>query len=324
MVSVVIVSYNTQEILRNCLDALFEHSKGVAMEVFVVDNDSHDGSAAMVKNDFPSVMLITNHENLGFAAANNQAFALARGRYIILLNPDAYIRPLSLEHSIAFMDRTPMCGLCGGKIISPEGRLEPSARRFPSALSKLLTMSGLRGTFAHSPIVNYHEFGGFAHDKPMEVDWVPGTFTIVRKKMLDEIGYFDERFYIYYEETDLCMRAKKAGWTIYFIPDAEVMHIGGASSKTRKDKTFDNKAAQVLIFRMRSEWLYYRKNKGLVAMLAAAYVELLWYALRYTKNLLLPSREGEKKRIAALLIIKQIVSSLQDTKFGSFSPPTPW
>ena len=324
MVSVVIVSYNTQEILRNCLEALFEHSKGVAMEVFVVDNDSHDGSAAMVKNDFPSVMLITNHENLGFAAANNQAFALARGRYIILLNPDAYIRPLSLEHSIAFMDRTPMCGLCGGKIISPEGRLEPSARRFPSALSKLLTMSGLRGTFAHSPIVNYHEFGGFAHDKPMEVDWVPGTFTIVRKKMLDEIGYFDERFYIYYEETDLCMRAKKAGWTIYFIPDAEVMHIGGASSKTRKDKTFDNKAAQVLIFRMRSEWLYYRKNKGLVAMLAAAYVELLWYALRYTKNLLLPSREGEKKRIAALLIIKQIVSSLQDTKFGSFSPPIPW
>ncbi len=324
MVSVVIVSYNTQEILRNCLEALFEHSKGVAMEVFVVDNDSHDGSAAMVKNDFPSVMLITNHENLGFAAANNQAFALARGRYIILLNPDAYIRPLSLEHSIAFMDRTPMCGLCGGKIISPQGRLEPSARRFPSALSKLLTMSGLRGTFAHSPIVNYHEFGGFAHDKPMEVDWVPGTFTIVRKKMLDEIGYFDERFYIYYEETDLCMRAKKAGWTIYFIPDAEVMHIGGASSKTRKDKTFDNKAAQVLIFRMRSEWLYYRKNKGLVAMLAAAYVELLWYALRYTKNLLLPSRDGEKKRIAALLIIKQIVSSLQDTKFGSFSPPIPW
>jgi len=324
MVSVVIVSYNTQEILRNCLDALFEHSKGVAMEVFVVDNDSHDGSAAMVKNDFPSVMLITNHENLGFAAANNQAFALARGRYIILLNPDAYIRPLSLEHSIAFMNRTPMCGLCGGKIISPQGRLEPSARRFPSALSKLLTMSGLRGKFAHSPIVNYHEFGGFAHDKPMEVDWVPGTFTIVRKKMLDEIGYFDERFYIYYEETDLCMRAKKAGWTIYFIPDAEVMHIGGASSKTRKDKTFDNKAAQVLIFRMRSEWLYYRKNKGLVAMLAAAYVELLWYALRYTKNLLLPSRDGEKKRIAALLIIKQIVSSLQDTKFGSFSPPIPW
>ena len=324
MVSVVIVSYNTRDILRNCLDALFEHGGGVEMEVFVVDNNSHDGSADMVKTDFPSVFVIANNQNLGFAAANNQAFVLAKGNYIILLNPDAYIRPLSIQNCIKFMDETPKCGLCGGKIISPAGTIEPSARRFPTALSKFLALSGLRGKFPQSRLLNYYEFGGFAYTKPLEVDWVPGTFTIVRKKMLDEIGYFDERFYIYYEETDLCMRAKKAGWTIYFIPDAEVMHIGGASSKTRKDKTFDNKAAQVLIFRMRSEWLYYRKNKGLVAMLAAAYVELLWYALRYTKNLLLPSRDGEKKRIAALLIIKQIVSSLQDTKFGSFSPPIPW
>ena len=324
MISVVIVSYNTRDILRNCLQALFEHSKGIDMEVFVVDNNSQDGSADMVKNEYPTVLLMANNQNLGFAAANNQAFPLAKGNYIVLLNPDAYIRPLSIQNSIAFMDKTPDCGLCGGKIISPAGQLEPSARRFPSALSKLLALSGLRGKFPQSAILNYYEFGTFAHDRPQEVDWVPGTFTIVRKKMLDEIGAFDERFYIYYEETDLCMRAKMAGWTIYFIPDAEVTHIGGASSKTRKDKSIENKSAQVLIFRMRSEWLYYRKNKGLVAMLAAAYVELLWYALRYTKNLLLPSRDGEKKRIAALLIIKQIVSSLQDTKFGSFSPPTPW
>ena len=158
----------------------------------------------------------------------------------------------------------------------------------------------------------------------MEVDWVPGTFTIVRKKMLDEIGTFDERFYIYYEETDLCMRAKKAGWKIYFIPDAEVMHIGGASSKTRKDKTFDNKASQVLIFRMRSEWLYYRKNKGLALLLSSAGVELLWYAARYIKNLLLPFGEAKNKRLAAVSVIKQLVKSLQDTKFGSISPPTPW
>ena len=324
MVSVVIVSYNTREILRNCLQALFENSKGIAIEVFVVDNNSYDSSADMVKNDFPSVRLIANHQNLGFAAANNQAFVLAQGSYIFLLNPDAYIKPLSIEHCIAFMDRMPQCGLCGGKIISPAGSLEPSARRFPSALSKLLTLSGLRGKFPQSPIINYHEFGGFAHDQPMEVDWVPGTFTIVRKKMLDEIGTFDERFYIYYEETDLCMRAKKAGWKIYFIPDAEVMHIGGASSKTRKDKTFDNKASQVLIFRMRSEWLYYRKNKGLALLLSSAGVELLWYAARYIKNLLLPFGDATNKRMAAVSIIKQIVKSLQDTKFGSISPPTPW
>ena len=324
MISVVIVSYNTCEILKNCLDALYEHSKGIDMEVFVVDNDSHDGSANMVKNNFPSVLLLLNNQNFGFAAANNQAFVLARGKYIILLNPDAFIRPLSLEKSVSFMDRTPRCGLCGGKIISPAGQLEPSARRFPSALSKLLALSGLRGKFSQSAILNYYEFGGFAHDRPQEVDWVPGTFTIVRKKMLDEIGFFDERFFIYYEETDLCLRAKKAGWNIYFIPDASVTHIGGASSKTRKDKSFDINAAQVLIFRMRSEWLYYRKNKGFAGLLSSAGVEFLWYIAQYTKNFFFPFGEASNKRSAAVSVMKQIITSLRDTKFGSFSPPIPW
>ena len=324
MVSVIIVSYNTREILLNALEALFENSKGVDMEVFVVDNNSADDSAAMVQHDFPSIRLIANNRNLGFAAANNQAFALASGRYIILLNPDAYIRPASIENCLAFMERTPKCGLAGGKIISPEGQLEPSARRFPSALSKLLTLSGLSGKFPHSPLLNRHEFGGFAHDHPLEVDWVPGTFTIIRKEMIDAIGAFDERFYIYYEETDLCLRAKKAGWKVYFIHDAEVMHIGGACSKTRKDKTFDNKAAQVLTFRMRSEWLYYFKNKGIIAVLSSAGVELLWHAARYTKNLILPFGNAGKKRSAAVSVIMQIVQSLKETKFGTFSPPSPW
>ena len=312
------------EILLNALEALFENSKGVDMEVFVVDNNSADDSAAMVQHDFPSIRLIANNRNLGFAAANNQAFALASGRYIILLNPDAYIRPASIENCLAFMERTPKCGLAGGKIISPEGQLEPSARRFPSALSKLLTLSGLSGKFPHSPLLNRHEFGGFAHDHPLEVDWVPGTFTIIRKEMIDAIGAFDERFYIYYEETDLCLRAKKAGWKVYFIHDAEVMHIGGACSKTRKDKAFDNKAAQVLTFRMRSEWLYYFKNKGIIAVLSSAGVELLWHAARYTKNLILPFGNAGKKRSAAVSVIMQIVQSLKETKFGTFSPPSPW
>jgi hypothetical protein len=293
------------------------------MEVFVIDNNSKDDSARMVQTEFPAVHLISNVKNVGFAAANNQAYALASGRYIILLNPDAYIQPLSMKKGIDFMDQTPQCGLCGGKIISPEGRIEPSARRFPSAYSKLLTLSGISGKFSNSPILNRHEFGGFAHDRPMEVDWVPGTFTIVRKEMLDSIGFFDNRFNLYYEETDLCLRAKKAGWKVYFIPYAEVMHIGGASSKTRKDKSFDNKAAQVLSFRMRSEWLYYRKNKGLSGILSTAGVELLWYVARYIKNLL-PAAGAKNKRVAALAVSRQIIHSLSDTRFGTISPPTPW
>jgi GT2 family glycosyltransferase len=324
MVSVVIVSYNTRDILMHCLESLFENSRGLDMEVFVVDNDSRDGSAAKVKKEFPQVHLVENHENLGFAAANNQAFRLARGNYIVLLNPDAYVKPSSLQNGISFMERTPDCGLCGGKVLSPEGRLEPSARRFPSPLSKFFTLSGLSAKYPGPTIFNRHEFGGFAHDRAVEVDWVPGTFSIIRKEMLDAIGMFDERFYIYYEETDLCLRAKKAGWKICFIPDAAVTHIGGACSKTRKDRTFDDKAAQVLSFRMRSEWLYYRKNSGLPGVLASAGIELLWYAIRFAKNAVLRSGESATKRSAAVSVIKQVTRSLIDTRFGRVSPGIPW
>lgn len=324
MITVVIVSYNTREILSNCLDALFRNGTGDDMEVFVVDNDSHDRSAAMVSERFPQVRLIANKQNLGFAAANNQAFTRASGRYIVLLNPDAYVGPASISNAVRFMDDHPGCGLCGGRIISPEGRLEPSARRFPSPLSKLLTLSGMSARFPSSPLLNRHEFGGFRHDRPIEVDWVPGTFTIVRKEMLDAIGPFDERFYIYYEETDLCLRAKKNGWKVFFIPDAEVMHIGGASSKTRKDKTFDKAGSQVLSFRMRSEWLYYRKNKGFVMVLLSAGVELSWYLLRYLKNLPGSSPEATAKKNLAGTTMSQIVRSLGDTRFGRISPPIPW
>lgn len=324
MVTVVIVSYNTREILGNCLEALFRDGMEEQMEVFVVDNDSGDQSAEMVRERFPQARLIANKQNLGFAAANNQAFAEASGRYFVLLNPDAYVGPSSIPNAVRFMDEHPECGLCGGKIISPEGRLEPSARRFPSPLTKLMTLSGLGAKFPSSPLFNRHEFGGFAHDRPLEVDWVPGTFTIVRKEMLDKIGAFDERFFIYYEETDLCLRAKQAGWKVFFIPDAEVMHIGGASSKTRKDKTFEETGSQVLSFRMRSEWLYYRKNYNAVTMLTSAGVEFGWYLLRYLKNLIAPSKDAAGKRAMASTTMSQIAQSLSDTRFGRQSPPTPW
>ena len=324
MVSVIIVSYNTKEILANCLAALFGQDRCIDMEVFVVDNDSKDASADLVRNEFPEVRLIDNRVNVGFAAANNQAFALSRGEYIILLNPDAYVKPYSIANAVEFMEQTPECGICGGKIVSPGGKLEPSARRFPSALSKLLTLSGISGKHPLSPVLNRHEFGGFAHDRPMAVDWVPGTFTIIRRSMLDAIGFFDERYYLYYEETDLCLRAKKAGWKVYFIPSAEVMHLGGACSKTRKEMAFDDGAAQVLSFRLRSEWLYYRKNHGLSALLAAAGTELFWHWLRHAKNRLLPSATSSSKGDAAAETCRLIVKSLKDTSFGTVAPPTPW
>ncbi|MGL1933088.1 MAG: glycosyltransferase family 2 protein [Desulfotalea sp.] len=324
MLSVIVVSYNTASLLRNCLEKLFDTGKTLDMEVFVVDNNSADDSVTMVRKEFPQVILIANQDNRGFAAANNQAWQKAKGDYILLLNPDAFVKPDALKNAEAFMELHPQCGLCGGRLVKPDGSLDPSARRFPGWLSKFFTLSGLRARFPNSLLFSRHEFGGFDHASTMEVDWVPGTFTICRRTMLEQTGLFDERFYIYYEETDLCLKAKKMGWQVFFIPDAEVVHVGGASSKTRKDQQFDSGAGQVVKFRMCSEWLYYRKNSGLTAVLANSGVEFGWHLLRYTINLLPGRQFATEKRLESKAIIAGIISSLKDTSFGKVSPPTPW
>jgi N-acetylglucosaminyl-diphospho-decaprenol L-rhamnosyltransferase len=324
MISVIIVSFNTVSLLRKCLSELFAHSQDQPLEVFVVDNNSHDNSAAMVKEEFPQVNLMVNHENLGFAAANNQAWKESTGEYVLLLNPDAFTKPGALQSAVQFMDTHPECGLCGGRLVKPDGTLDPSARKFPTALSKFFTISGLRSRYPQSRFFSGHEFGDFDHKSVLEVDWVPGTFTLYRREMLEKTGLFDERFYIYYEETDLCQSAKKAGWKVYFLPSAEVVHVGGASSKTIKKQIIDEGASQVLKFRLRSEWLYFRKNSGIIAVMTNAGTEIGWHVLRWLVNYLPGKTNGKLKREASASIIREIFSSLRITRLGGFAPPIPW
>ena len=324
MISVIIVSFNTSSLLQQCLADLFAHSGDVEMEVFVVDNNSKDDSVAMVKNEFPQVQLIANKENLGFAAANNQAWKQSSGDFILLLNPDAFVKQGAVYNAMKFLEAHPECGICGGRLVKPDGTLDPSARRFPTFLNKLFVLSGWRSRFPRSRLFSGHEFGHFDHNSIIEVDWVPGTFTMSRRKMLEQTGLFDERFYIYYEETDLCQTAKKLGWKVYFLPWAEIIHVGGASSKTRKDHTFDDGALQVVRFRMRSEWLYFRKNSGLGAVLANAGTEFGWHLLRWMVNLFPGKPDSSRKQKASALIISEIIISLRETRFGSYAPAVPW
>lgn len=324
MISVIIVSFNTVSLLRRCLSELFVHASGLPLEVFVVDNNSRDESAEMVRSEFPDVHLIANRENLGFAAANNQAWKRSSGEYVLLLNPDAFIKEGAIQNTVDFMVAHPECGICGGRLVNPDGVLDPSARKFPTALNKFFTLSGLRSRFPTSSVFSGHEFGGFDHQSVIEVDWVPGTFTMYRREMLDETGLFDDRFYIYFEETDLCKKAKKSGWKVYFLPSAEVVHVGGASSKTRKEHTFDESAFQVLRFRMRSEWLYFRKNSGIGAVLANAGTEIGWHSLRWFANMLPIRPDNSHKQQASARIISEVIATLQETRYGRFSPPAPW
>ncbi len=324
MISVIIVSYNTAPLLRRCLQNLFNYREKIDMEVFVVDNNSHDNSAAMVKREFSEVILIENDKNLGFAAANNQAWKLSSGDYILLLNPDAFVTRGAVRSAVEFMELTPNSGICGGSLEKPDGNPDPSARKFPTYINKFFTLSGLQSRFPHSRLFAGHEFGHADRSQVMEVDWIPGTFALYRQKMLIKTNLFDERFYIYYEETDLCRTCHIHGWKVYFLPSARVIHVGGASSQTREEKHFDQKALQVTSFRMRSEWLYHRKTNGLLAVICNAGVEAGWHTLRWFVNLLPGRSEGASKRQSSLSVIREVARSLKETSWGLHSPPTPW
>ena len=191
--SAIIVSYNTSDLLRECLQSLTA-SVPDTFEIFVVDNASVDGSPDMVREEFPGVILIANTENLGFAAANNQAFARSSGEYIFLLNPDARVAEDAIPKMLAFMDARPGCGICGGQIYTPEGDRAPSARSFPCTLHKFFTLFGLNTRFPKSRIFGQPDMTWLRGHVPTLVDWVPGTFTCLRRSMLESIGFFDERY----------------------------------------------------------------------------------------------------------------------------------
>lgn len=322
-VSVIIVSYNASGLLRECLDSLFQAHTRHELEVVIVDNNSADDSVSMIKERFPQVILLENNWNAGFAAGVNQGYSASTGDYVLLFNPDARMKPGAIDRAVDFMEAHPECGICGARLVNPQGDLEPSARRFPSSWYKFLTTSGLSTRFASSRIFGRGDYRYFDHNSVLEVDWVPGTFSAIRRAMLQQLGFFDERFFLYYEETDLCLRAKRAGWKVYFIPDAEVVHEGGGCSKTRKDMEFDTGGSQLLKFRMRSEMLYFRKNYGMYAAISNAAVEMGWHVLRALVNLR-PGNESRVKRRASIQAIRHDIEALKDTRWGSYSPPKPW
>lgn len=325
IISVVIVNYNAGPSILKCIDALIRDSAGLEIEIIVVDNHSQDGSTDAIEKAYaPRIHIVKNRINKGFAAACNQAYRISSGEYILLLNPDAYIRGDSLQNAVTFMRDHSECGICGGRLLTPSGELSPSARRFPSSLFKFFMISGLRHRFPSSRLFSKPDFSHFDHRTVKKVDWLPGAFMMIRRKMIDRIGFFDERFFLYYEETDLCLRARKAGWKVFFVPNIEVVHIGGISAETRADVSFTKHGAQILNFRLRSEYLYFRKNYGVFSVIANAGVEILWHLMRYFANTVMIPDNRSMKRRESKEIIFQIFIALHETHFGRKSPEIPW
>lgn len=323
-VTVIIVSFNTRDLLRECLRTLFSHLGGVSAQTIVVDNGSKDGSADMVADEFPNVELVRGEANLGFGPANNRGFERATGRYIVLLNSDAFVDSNTLRQSIEYIDAQPDVGLAGGRLVSRDGEWQPSARMFPSLLNEFLTISGLSARWPRSRFFGRVDRTWADQSVAADVDWVPGAYSIIRKTVLDEIGLFDERFFLYFEEVDLCRRIKAAGFRVVYWPQIKVVHIGGESSRTVKRLTFSGFGSQLSLWRMRSQALYYRKHHGPLVAWLSMQLEGLWHRLRRWRNRRDQSSQRQAKAEESSVIIELWGQAWRETDHGRVSPPQPW
>lgn len=229
--SIIIVNWKVKDLLEKCLRSIFEQTKNISFEVFVVDNNSGDGSVEMVREKFPQVDLTASAENLGFAKGNNLAIKKSRGRYILLLNPDTEILENALEKMVRFMDAHPECGIAGCKLLNSDLSLQPSVRAFPDLASQIFILLKIHNFLPHSKAIYRYLAGGLDYEKTQEVDQVMGAFMMIRREVTEKIGLMDETFWLWYEEVDFCKRAKDAGFKILYTPEAKIIHLYGQSFK---------------------------------------------------------------------------------------------
>ncbi len=236
-IAVIIVNWNAREDLRVCLASLYaEPRPHVSCDVWVVDNASADGSAAMVAAEFPGVHLVTNAENLGFSKANNQAITQTDSRYVFLLNSDAAIRPGALDTLVAYADSHAKAGILGPKVLNPDGTLQYSCRRFPSLGAGFFRNTYLGRLFPNNSYARDYLMTDFDHNSDMGVDWVSGCAMLIRRETINKIGALDERFYMYCEDVDICQRVWDSGQEVVYVPEAIVTHAIGRSSDKNADK----------------------------------------------------------------------------------------
>ena len=234
--SIVIISWNVRELLRRCLDSIQESlkgekGKGLLVETIVFDNGSADGSADMVREDFPRVHLMESEVNLGFTKGNNLAIGQSEGCYILLLNPDTEVVGDALGTMMAYMESHPRVGALGPQLLNPDGTTQSSRRRFPTLATAFLESTVLQPWFQGSRILERYYLLDRPDDEIQPVDWVVGAALLIRREALHQVGPLDEEFFMYSEELDWCYRLKAQGWEVVYLPTAQVVHQEGRSSE---------------------------------------------------------------------------------------------
>jgi GT2 family glycosyltransferase len=247
--SVIIVNWNTRELVLESLRSLYEAAGDLSMEVFVVDNGSGDGSVEAIRAAFPRVILIEKEKNLGFARATNEALQCAAGRYLLLLNTDVVLREDTVVVLLEFMEKTPQAGIVGAQLLNPDGTRQNSFDNFPTLLSEGLNKSVLRMLFPKRFPSKRLSFSS-----PIEVESVIGACMMVRKEAVDDVGPMDEDYFFFMEETDWCYRMRERGWGVHLVPQAQAVHLqGGTANKVKP---------QAKVEYYRSRYHFFKENRS--------------------------------------------------------------
>lgn len=231
--SIIIVSYNSSNLLEECLDSIFKYPCGQNYGIIVVDNNSTDGSQELVRKKYPGVELITNTSNVGFAAANNMAIKSTDSDFILLLNSDCQVYGNSLDKMLGFIESITEAAVVGPKIINSDGSIQYSCRKFPSIIDAGLH-SILVNIAPDNPVSRKYKLVDISREKPFEVDWVSGSCMLVRRQALLSTGFMDENYFMYVEDIDLCFQMWKKSWKVFYYPHAEILHHVGGSTNVGK------------------------------------------------------------------------------------------
>lgn len=270
--SVCTANFNTRELLRQYLKSLYENTPELDFEVIIVDNGSTDGSVEMLQTEFPQVRLIANPTNVGFSKAYNQAFRAATGRYVVCLNSDIIVLPGALAAMYQFLEDHPEVGAVSCKLLNADGSLQYSCGRSPTVIGLAFNSLGLSRLFPKCRFFARFLMTDWEHNEVRQVDQPAGACLMIRGRTLAEVGLFDERFFVYFEDVDWCYRSKMAGWPIYFIPYAQVIHLGGQTSERVYDIRIKIRAQSELRFVEK----YFSPGIALPLMRALLFFEMVW------------------------------------------------
>lgn len=290
--SIILLCWNDREVIAECLRSIFASTHSTDLEVIVSDNGSTDGSVEFIRSSYPMVHVIENGRNLRFAKANNVGIRASRGEYVLILNPDTIIHEGCLDKIVSFADQHPEGGAFGCRVLNSDLSYQVSARPFASLRAEWIAALYLRSLGRLHKWFTSDSYSGWNGTSERQVDWLSGCFILVRAGLLRSIGGFDEQFFYYYEDMDLCRRIWQAGYAILYTPDATITHLGGQSTKTRFPSLGFVLDSQV------TRYLYYYKYSGKRGVRRARRIALVSVSLRRfgcgVKQLVRPTAAGRE------------------------------